>query len=144
MVQTDAMLQISHSWNASVPMAARATCPVMATTGILSAFAPMMPVIKLVAPGPEVGDANAGFAGHAGINVSSVGSRLFVPDQNVAQLRIGPQRVVEGEDCSARMTKQNLYSLSEQALANYFRSFQLHGESPCIVDLPARPFWEYP
>ena len=54
LVHTEAMLQMSHSWKASVPMAARATCPVMATRGMLSALAPMMPVMRLVAPGPEV------------------------------------------------------------------------------------------
>ena len=37
-VHTAAMLQMSHSWNASVPNAARATWPVMATNGTLSAL----------------------------------------------------------------------------------------------------------
>ena len=48
------MAQVSHSWNASVPRADRATWPVMATMGTESALAPMMPVTRLVAPGPEV------------------------------------------------------------------------------------------
>ena len=49
-----AMEQMSHSWNASLPRDARATCPVMATIGTESALAPMIPVTRLVAPGPEV------------------------------------------------------------------------------------------
>ena len=48
------MEQISHSWNASDPNEVRATCPVMAIIGTESARAPMMPVTRLVAPGPEV------------------------------------------------------------------------------------------
>ena len=54
LVQEAAIEQMSHSWKASVPTAARATCPVMATYGSESALAPMMPVTRLVAPGPEV------------------------------------------------------------------------------------------
>ena len=54
LVHTEAMLQMSHSWNASVPKAARATWPVMATSGTLSALAPMIPGTRLVAPGPDV------------------------------------------------------------------------------------------
>ena len=45
---------MSASWKASVPMSARATLPVMATTGIESIYAVAMPVTRLVAPGPEV------------------------------------------------------------------------------------------
>ena len=45
---------VSHSWNASVPMNGRATCPVIATMGVESIFAASRPVIRLVAPGPEV------------------------------------------------------------------------------------------
>ena len=48
------MEQMSHSWNASDPNAVRATWPVMATMGTESALAPMMPVTRFVAPGPEV------------------------------------------------------------------------------------------
>ena len=45
---------MSHSWNASEPRAVRATCPVMAISGTESALAPMIPVTRLVAPGPDV------------------------------------------------------------------------------------------
>ena len=54
LVQDEVMEQMSHSWKASVPRAVRATWPVMATIGTESALAPMMPVTRLVAPGPDV------------------------------------------------------------------------------------------
>ncbi len=45
---------ISASWNTSLPMSSEFTCPVMHTRGMLSAKAVAIPVITLVAPGPEV------------------------------------------------------------------------------------------
>ena len=47
----------SVSWNASDPMNASATWPVMQTIGIESIIAVAMPVTRLVAPGPEVATA---------------------------------------------------------------------------------------
>ena len=54
LVQAAAMEQMSHSWKASEPSTGRATCPVMAIMGTESARAPISPVTRLVAPGPEV------------------------------------------------------------------------------------------
>ncbi len=48
------MLKTGASWNASVPIAARGTCPVMSTTGTESAWQSRTGVTELVAPGPEV------------------------------------------------------------------------------------------
>ena len=48
---------VSVSWNASRPMAARGTCPVIATTGVESIIAVARGVTRLVAPGPEVATA---------------------------------------------------------------------------------------
>lgn len=42
------------SWNASVPIMRRGTCPVTATSGTESKSASARPVTRLVAPGPEV------------------------------------------------------------------------------------------
>ena len=42
------------SWKASVPIMARGTWPVMATSGTESSIASARPVTRLVAPGPEV------------------------------------------------------------------------------------------
>ena len=48
------MPEMSASWKASVPISARPTCPVMATTGMESIWASASGVTRLVAPGPEV------------------------------------------------------------------------------------------
>ena len=45
---------MSISWNASLPMRAEGTLPVIATIGIESSIAVPMPVTRLVAPGPDV------------------------------------------------------------------------------------------
>ena len=51
----------SVSWNASVPINALRTCPVMQTRGTESIFASAMPVTRLVAPGPLVAIATPTF-----------------------------------------------------------------------------------
>ncbi|MNH46550.1 hypothetical protein D3C79_1093720 [compost metagenome] len=48
------MPSTSTSWKASVPTAAQATWPLMATRGTESSSASAKPVTRLVAPGPEV------------------------------------------------------------------------------------------
>jgi len=45
---------VSHSWNASSPIACVGTWPEMTTIGIESMYAVAMPVTALVTPGPEV------------------------------------------------------------------------------------------
>jgi hypothetical protein len=44
----------SVSWKASVPRTFEGTCPVMKTVGEESSIAVAMPVVRFVAPGPEV------------------------------------------------------------------------------------------
>ena len=46
--------RISASWNASVPIAADGTWPVIATIGTESIEASISGVTRLVAPGPDV------------------------------------------------------------------------------------------
>ena len=46
------MLNTGASWKASVPIAARGTCPQMSTTGTESAWQSRTGVTELVAPGP--------------------------------------------------------------------------------------------
>ena len=48
------MPEMSASWKASVPISARPTWPVIATTGIESMYASASGVTRLVAPGPDV------------------------------------------------------------------------------------------
>ena len=45
---------MSVSWNASVPINSFGTCAEITTIGIESMYAVAMPVMALVAPGPEV------------------------------------------------------------------------------------------
>ena len=45
---------VGVSWNASVPIMRRGTCPVMATIGTESSSASARPVTRFVAPGPDV------------------------------------------------------------------------------------------
>ena len=45
---------MSVSWNASLPKTVLGTCPVIATMGMESILASIMPVMRFVAPGPEV------------------------------------------------------------------------------------------
>ena len=48
------MPKVSASWKASLPMSLVETWPVMATIGMESIMASTRPVVRLVAPGPEV------------------------------------------------------------------------------------------
>ena len=79
-------------------MAARPTCPVMITMGTESICAVAIPVIKFVAPGPEVAQATPGRPGHAGVAIGGVGGPLLVAYQDVAQLRVLGQRLVQRQD----------------------------------------------
>ena len=54
MVQARVMPTVSASWKASVPIRWVGTWPVKTTIGIESISASTMPVMALVAPGPEV------------------------------------------------------------------------------------------
>ena len=54
LVQLRVMPTVSHSWNASVPMALVGTWPVMHTIGMLSMYASISGVTMLVAAGPLV------------------------------------------------------------------------------------------
>ena len=55
------MPTVSHSWNASWPIACVGTWPVSTTIGIESMYAVAMPVTALVTPGPEVTSATPTF-----------------------------------------------------------------------------------
>ena len=54
------MPTVSHSWNASVPITAYGTWPVMTTSGIESMYASQSGVTMLVAAGPLVTMATPG------------------------------------------------------------------------------------
>ena len=54
--------KVSASWKASVPTNWLATCPVMATNGMESAFASARAVRRFITPGPLVAKQTAGFS----------------------------------------------------------------------------------
>jgi len=60
LVMLRVMPTVSHSWNASVPIAAVGTWPVMPTIGIESIYASHSGVTRLVAAGPLVTIATPG------------------------------------------------------------------------------------
>ena len=62
MTQGRVMPTVSHSWNASWPIACVGTWPVMITSGIESMYAVAMPVTALVTPGPDVTSATPTFS----------------------------------------------------------------------------------
>ena len=53
-VQERVRPKVSASWKASLPIKALWTCPVRATIGMESIIESTRPVIRFVAPGPEV------------------------------------------------------------------------------------------
>ena len=59
-VQEREMPNVSASWNASLPMRRVETWPVRATMGMESIMASTRPVVRLVAPGPEVAQQTPG------------------------------------------------------------------------------------
>ena len=56
------MPTVSHSWNASWPIACVGTWPVSTTIGIESMYAVAMPVTAFVTPGQEVTSATPGLS----------------------------------------------------------------------------------
>ena len=120
------MAQVSHSWKASDPRAARATWPVMATMGTESALAPMIPVTRLVAPGPGRSHANAHPASNAGVPVGGMGGCLLVAHQDMAQVREAPQRVVKRKDCPAGVAENDVHAFAAQAFADDLRTLEFH------------------
>ena len=60
LVHDRVMPTVSHSWNASLPIAAVGTWPVIATIGMESMKASISGVTRLVAPGPDVTMATPG------------------------------------------------------------------------------------
>ena len=92
------MLTVSHSWKASVPMKGRATCPVMATMGVESIFAGGQASHQVCRARSGRCDADSDTSRQTRVGLGRVGRRLLVPHQYVPQLRVVPERVVEGQD----------------------------------------------
>ena len=97
---------MSISWNASLPMRAPGTLPVIATIGI-----------GVEQRGADAGDevrrararrahADADLAGHPGVAVGGVGAALLVADEDVAELRVVAEDVVKRQDHAARIAEE--------------------------------------
>ncbi len=125
------MPMMSVSWNASRPIIGRDTWPVIATTGELSMCAVASPVTRLVAPGPDVATHTPAARG-AGVAVGGMGRRLFVPHQDVPQLRELGQRVVERHDRAARIPEHHVHALLQQDAAEELGAGEHlgHGHTP--------------
>ena len=108
---------MSISWNASLPISAAGTLPVIATIGTESSRAVPMPVTRLVAPGPGGAHADADPAGRPGVAVGGVGAALLVADEDVAQLRVVAEDVVERQDHAARVAEEDVDALAQERLA---------------------------
>ena len=116
------MPKVSASWKASLPISLVDTWPVMATIGIESIMASTRPVVRLVAPGPGGGAADAHFAGGARVAFGGEGGILLVAHQHVADGVI-VEHVVEREGDAARIAENAIHAFPDQA-------FQQH---PCAA-----------
>ena len=91
---------MSASWKASVPISDVACWPVIATTD-RSMCASASAVTRFTAPGPDVA-MHTPTCRRLRVADRGVASTLLVADQDVAHLLRVQQRVVRGEDGSAR------------------------------------------
>ena len=121
MVIGSVMPLMSISWNASLPMSAAGTLPVIATIGTESSSAVPIPVTRFVAPGPDVPMHTPDPAGDAGVAVGGVGAALLVADEDVAQLRVVAEDVVERQDDAARVAEEDVDTLAQERLAEDVR-----------------------
>ena len=86
----------SVSWNASRPIAARGTCPVIITMGTESIWAAAMPVARLVAPGPEVAVQTPTFPVERAYPSAAIAA-AFTVDDPLDALKIGLSEIPK--DC---------------------------------------------
>ena len=116
----------SVSWKASLPIAGRATWPVMATMGTESICAVAMPVTRLVAPGPEVAMHTPTLPVTLGVAVGGHGRALLVAREDMPDLWVLGEGLVEWQDGATRDAEHHVDPLHQQALANYLSARQLH------------------
>ena len=75
--------------------------------------------------GMESDQHHAGTAGAARIALGGVHGGLFVTDQDMAQARLGIQRVVHRQDGAARVAKDGVHATVDQCLQHPLRARQL-------------------
>ncbi len=66
-------------------------------------YAVAIPVMALVAPGPEVTRTTAGFTGGTGVAVSHMGRGLLVTNQDVSYIRFLEQGIVDMKESTTRV-----------------------------------------
>ena len=128
------MPTVSHSWNASWPIACVGTWPVRTTIGIESMYAVAMPVTALVTPGPGRDQRDADLVRRARIAVGRVHGALLVPHEDVLDLVLLEELVVDVEDRAARIAEDVLDAFFLEAADDDFGTRELHGKSLCLDD----------
>ena len=126
LVTGSVMPVMSTSWKASVPSTLLETLPVMQTIGMESSMAVAMPVTRLVAPGPLVAMRNAHLAGRARVAVGHVRRALLVADEDVVDGKLA-QRIVDGQNRSARIAEDIRNALTDQRRPDNLRAGQPRG-----------------
>ena len=90
--------EMSASWNASDPIEARPTCPVIATIGTESMYASAIGVTRLVAPGPDVAMHTPTLPGRLRVSLCGMSGALLVADKDMPDSCGVEQRVVGRQD----------------------------------------------
>ena len=112
------MPKVSASWKASLPMSLVETWPVMATMGMESIMASTRPVVRLVAPGPEVAQQTPTLAGGAGVAFGGEGGILLVTHQDVTDVVV-VEDVVKGEGDAAGVAEHAVHTLAGEAFQQH-------------------------
>ena len=123
------MPTVSHSWNASWPIACVGTWPVSTTIGIESMYAVAMPVTALVTPGPGRHQRDADLVRRARVAVGGVHGALLVAHEHVLDLVLLEELVVDVEDRAARIAEDVLDAFFLEAADDDFGTRELHGEA---------------
>ena len=93
------------------------------TTAVLSIFASAIPVIRFVAPGPDVAIHTPGRPEGARIALSGMDRSLFVTDENVSNLMVVLEKgIVYGHDRATRVSENRTDTLLQQRQHDRFRS----------------------
>ena len=71
-------------------------------------------------------DADSDTSRQTRVGLGRVGRRLLVPHQYVPQLRVVPERVVEGQDCPAGVAENNRDAFPEEGFANRVGADRAH------------------
>ena len=99
---------MSISWNASLPMSAPGTLPVMATIGMRVELGGGDARDQVGGAGAAGAQADADLAAGAGIAVGRVRRALLVAHQDVADLRVVVPDVVERQDDAAGVAEDDV------------------------------------